>query len=419
MLQKEITIQPFKVKGNLTAPASKSAMQRICAAALIAKGTTHILNSGISNDDKAALAIIQNLGAQVIFSKEEILIRSQGVLPFKHEIDCGESGLSIRMFTPIAALHVAPIKINGHGSLQKRPMEFFTNTLPQLDVKIKSENNFLPFEICGPLVPKNITVDGSQSSQYITGLLMAYAYCNQAISFTVSNLASKPYIGITLKTLAQFGFEVTHQNFEVFTIHPVAEIPKERTVTVEGDWSSASFHFVAAAINGQLHINGLDAESPQADKAILEVLKLAGIQVQNNSGVYEIISGIINPFHFDATDCPDLFPPIVALASYANGVSIIKGINRLTHKESNRAITLQEEFGKLGITIVLVNNEMHIHGTGVIKAAEVSSQNDHRIAMACAVAAAKATGTIKITGADAVNKSYPNFWEDLDLVVRG
>lgn len=412
------TIKPFKVAGNLHAPASKSAMQRICAAALIAKGETTILNAGISNDDKAALEIIQNLGATLQHIGSKIIVQSNGVLPITKTIHCGESGLSIRMFTPIIALHNTLVNITGSGSLQNRPLDFFTTYLPQLNVQVVSNNNFLPLQITGPLQPQNIKVNGSQSSQYITGLLMAYAYCNKTINFTVNNLASKPYINITLNTLAQFGFNITHKNFEVFSINAVAEIANKRTVTVEGDWSSASFHFVAAAINGQLNISGLDAQSPQADKAILEVLKLAGLQVNFNNNIYQISKGLINSFNFDATDCPDLFPPIVALASYAKGTSIITGTNRLTHKESNRALTLQQEFGKLGVQITLTQNQMHIHGLGTLNGGEVSSHNDHRIAMAAAVVAAKANSPITITGSDAVNKSYPNFWDDLRSITN-
>jgi 3-phosphoshikimate 1-carboxyvinyltransferase len=411
-----VTIYPFTPKGSITIPASKSAMQRCCAAALISKGTTTLLNPGISNDDKAALSIIENLGATVTHNNNNtITITSNGVNPKHTTINCGESGLSIRMFTPIAALANTTITIEGHGSLTKRPLHFFNEVLPQVAVQIESNNGFTPLKVTGPMQPKDIVLDGSLSSQYITGMLMAYASVNNNVQVRVAHATSKPYLDITLATLAQFGYKVTHNNYETFTIHEVA-LPNNaaRTISVESDWSSASFHVVLAAIAGNLVIKGLDPNSPQADKAIIEVIEKAGVQYTLQHNEYHIQPSVMQPFEFDATQCPDLFPPIVALASYIKGTSIIHGASRLTHKESNRALTLQEEFGKMGIQIELDGDVMKVHGTGIIKAAEVSSHNDHRIAMACGVAASKATGPIIINGSESVAKSYPQFWEHLE-----
>ena len=167
-------ITPSRLKGTITAPASKSSMQRACAAALIRKGETVLSNPGISNDDKAALNIIRQLGATYEVAGDKVIIQSNGVNAVGDYIDCYESGLSIRMFTSIAALSNKTIMVKGSGSLAKRPMDFFDEVLPQLGVDVKSNNGFLPLEITGPLQPKNITVDGSLSSQYLTGLLFAY-----------------------------------------------------------------------------------------------------------------------------------------------------------------------------------------------------------------------------------------------------
>src|SRR3569833_559946 len=168
-------VTPSQIKGTITAPASKSAMQRACAAALIKKGKTVLKNPGISADDKAALDIIQQLGATVRHVSDTAIIESNGVKPVSNNIHCGESGLSVRMFTSIAALSSESITINGSGSLIKRPLAFFNEVLPQLDVQCDSINGCLPLEGKGPLQPKNIMVDGSLSSQFLTGVLMAYA----------------------------------------------------------------------------------------------------------------------------------------------------------------------------------------------------------------------------------------------------
>src|SRR4030095_12711397 len=170
----KVTIHPSQLKGIIQAPASKSSMQRACAAALLSKGTTIIHNPGHSNDDKAAMDIIQRLGAEIQVQRSELIVKSNGINPIASEINCGESGLSIRMFTPLVALSDKQITINGSGSLLTRPMDFFDEILPQLGVKINSNNGKLPMTIQGPLQPRNIEVDGSLSSQFLTGLLMAY-----------------------------------------------------------------------------------------------------------------------------------------------------------------------------------------------------------------------------------------------------
>src|SRR6186997_3558929 len=205
----KVTIHPSQLKGIIQAPASKSSMQRACAAALLSKGTSTIYNPGHSNDDKAALDIIQKLGAVIEVDNSELRVQSQGINPIANEINCGESGLSIRMFTPIVALSDKEIIINGSGSLIKRPMDFFDEILPQLDVKIKSNKGKLPIVIQGPLQPKNIEMDGSLSSQFLTGLLMAYAAAGaKDVSIKVNNLKSKPYIALTLDVMNQFGMNV-------------------------------------------------------------------------------------------------------------------------------------------------------------------------------------------------------------------
>ena len=409
------TIQPSHLQGSLYAPASKSSMQRACAAALLTNGITTITNPGKSNDDLAALDVIQKLGA--VLSKLDantIQIVSKGIHPANKEINCGESGLGIRMFTPIAALSPEKMTINGTGSLLTRPMDFFDEILPQLGVSIQSNAGKLPLQIQGPLLPANITVDGSLSSQFLTGLLMAYGAAGAtATTITVNNLKSKPYIDLTLQVMQHFGWSVTHENHERFhfNIAPANTASKTIAYTVEGDWSGAAFLLVAGAIAGDIVIKGLDVFSTQADKAVLQALIDSGCRISIQGEQIEIGPMPLKAFHFNATDCPDLFPPLVALAACCEGTTVIEGVERLTHKESNRALTLQEEFAKLGIAIDLQDNLMLIKGGTGIQGAAVHSRHDHRIAMACAVAGLKANGPVTIADADAINKSYPNFYE--------
>ncbi|WP_301924513.1 3-phosphoshikimate 1-carboxyvinyltransferase [Ferruginibacter sp.] len=417
-----VTIQPSAISGIINAPTSKSSMQRACAAALLNNGQTTIGNPGKSNDDLAALEVIKILGATIVASaKNQVTIASKGIQPAGTEMNCGESGLGIRMFAPIAALSKNPVIINGTGSLLSRPMNFFDEIFPQLDISIQSNNGKLPIQIHGPLQPKDITIDGSLSSQFLTGLLMAYGKAaTRPVTITVINLKSKPYIDFTLQVMKHFGYDVTNNNYQSFLINPVAKtVNNTIEYTVEGDWSGGAFLLVAAAIAGKITVTGLNTLSTQADKAILQALIDCGSTISIQEKQIEIGSpavgnSALRAFHFDATDCPDLFPPLVALAAYCNGTTVIEGVNRLAHKESNRGLTLQQEFGKMGITIKLQDDLMLVEGgTGVI-GAQVHSHHDHRIAMACAVAGLKASGPTIIEEAEAINKSYPEFYKHLN-----
>ncbi len=410
-----VTIYPSHISGNVHAPASKSSMQRACAAALILTGETNITNPGKSNDDLAAIEVIKDLGASVTFQNDKLLIKGSDFTTNLKEINCGESGLGLRMFAPIAALSHNEILLNGSGSLLQRPMDFFDEIFPHLGITIQSNNGKLPIKIRGPLQPKNITVDGSLSSQFLTGLLMAYAKAStKPVSIKVKNLTSKPYIDLTLNVLKHFGWHVENRNYIEFYFDPANN--EQRTTnnyTVEGDWSGASFLLVASAIAGNISVEGLDMQSAQADKAILEAIESSGANISFRDNNISVKAEELKGFDFNATDCPDLFPPLVALASYCKGVSKITGVKRLAHKESNRAITLQNEFKKMGVNILLQDDVMVIESDETPAGAVVHSNHDHRIAMACAVAALSAHGHTIIHDAEAINKSYPDFYDHL------
>lgn len=417
----KVTIHPSSISGPVTANASKSSMQRACAAALLNPGITHLANPGRSNDDKAAIGIIRSLGASVEDKGEYLEIKGvedlRSIELHNQTIDCGESGLSIRMFTPIAAMNQNPVRITGSGSLVSRPMDFFDSILPLLEVDIQSNQGKLPLVIQGPLVPKNIRIDGSLSSQFLTGLLMAYSASGaENVSISVDDLKSRPYIDLTLAVMKQYGMRLPdNEDYKrfVFSDQKPKEQPAVINYFVEGDWSGGAFLLVAGAIAGPVLVRGLSLDSTQADKAVFQVLQMANAQMVTDGKGIRVSPSTLHSFTFDATDCPDLFPPLVALAAYADGESRIKGVHRLTHKESNRAQALKEEFGKMGVQIRYDEEWMSVHGGGKICGAEVHSHHDHRIAMACAIAALKADGPTVIEAADAINKSYPDFYRHL------
>ena len=417
----QVTIQPSVIKGTIQAPVSKSSMQRGCAAALLHKGNSILRNPGRSNDDKAAMEVIQKLGAVITDNGDHLIIESKGVNPVDKQLNCGESGLGIRMFTPIAALSEKEIIITGKGSLTTRPMDFFDEILPKLSVSIKSNEGKLPLKIKGPLQPKTIEVDGSLSSQFLTGLLMAFsaAHAND-VSLIVNDLKSRPYIDLTLDVMQKFGMNVpVNKNYEEFKYNLATLFPRKwepsPEYTIEGDWSGGAFLLVAAAIAGEALVIGLNNTSTQADKKIVDALLDAGAEMEVSEDRIHIKRKNLDEFEFDATDCPDLFPPLVALAAHCNGVTRIRGLKRLKHKESDRGLTLKEEFDKLGTEIQLRDDEMLVYGNGGVQVKNhiLNSHHDHRIAMACAVAALGADFEVQIRNADAVDKSYPDFYRHL------
>ena len=408
-------IRKSDLKGIIQAPSSKSSMQRALAAAFLTKETCGIFNPGTSNDDLAAINIIKSLGAKVEIIADKLVVINKEYDTGNTEINCGESGLSIRMFVPVAALSLHPVVVTGEGSLLSRPMDFFDKVLPQLGIKVQSNKGKLPLTIHGPLQPANIEIDGSLSSQFLTGLLMAYAGAKAAnVSIKVNNLRSKPYIDLTLEVMKHFGLgNIENRNYEEFYFHPGSGKNVMHNYTVEGDWSGAAFLLVAGAIAGPVTIRGLDLTSSQGDKMIIEAL------IQANAGVAIETKGInvrpaeMKAFEFDATDCPDLFPPLAALAVYCTGTTVIKGVERLIYKESNRALAIKSELGKKGIAVELEGDLMRISGIKDIPAAFVDSHNDHRIAMMNTIIGLRSEGVTILHNAQAVSKSYPGFFSDM------
>lgn len=394
-------------------------MQRACAAAFLFRRETKLLLPGNSADDQAALHIIQALGASVTSLEDgSLLIQSRGLdLKNPANIHCGESGLSIRMFTPIAALAAVPVTITGEGSLLTRPMDFFDEILPQLNVDVSSHHGKLPLRVCGPLQAVNLEIDASLSSQFLTGLLMAFAAANASdVVIKVNQLVSKPYIDLTLQIMQAFGAPVpVHHQYQRFYFQKREQtfVREPFEFMIEGDWSGASFLVVAGAIAGPITIQGLSLQSLQADLKILQVLDIAKVRYETQEHSITVFPSLPAAFEFDASDCPDLFPPLVALAAYAGGTSRIKGLSRLRHKESDRGLTLREEFAKLGVCVYEEDDFLCVEGGSKLTGAEVSSRGDHRIAMALAIASLRAEGSTRIQHAEAINKSYPDFFDDL------
>ena len=406
------------VKGIVTPPSSKSYAQRAIALSLLAKGQSILRNIEFCKDTRYALKCIEALGAKVTFIDESTIAIDGGLNPITDTLLVGESGLATRLFTPIASLHHSPISIQGEGTLLHRPMMLMIEPLRQLGVKVLDGGGYLPIQVQGPIHGGKIEVDGSFSSQFITGLLLALPMAQEETTLKVKNPVSTPYIDMTIDTARSFGVEIMHNegDYTEFFIEGGQEYTPT-DLSIEGDWSGASTILVAGALAGEVTLKNLSTLSKQADTAICRALERAGAGLIIEQDSITVQKRPLKGFTFDATNCPDLFPALAALAAAAEGETTLIGTSRLRHKESDRAETIRQEYEKLGIEVDLSeDNIMKIKG-GEIHPATTFSHNDHRIAMSIAVSALRCKGKVVIENAECVEKSYPTFFEDLDSII--
>ncbi len=407
-------VKPGNYKGVVTIPSSKSDGQRAILAAALSKGISTIHNLGHSDDELAMLDAVQQLGTEAQKESDQSWT-FRGISEFPKEADLfmRESGLGTRLITGVCAANTGRFTITGSGSILKRAMTFFDTYFPYFGAEIKTNNGYLPFEITRPMQGAQVVIDGSQSSQYVSSLLMALPLLPTESRLEVQHLKSIPYLKMTLNTLAKFGIDVQQQDLKHFIIAGNQKYLSTE-YTVEGDWSSASYWLVASALGQRISVRGLDMASFQADKQILKAFEAANCTVVYSDDAIYIQGEKRIAFEFDATHCPDLFPALVTLASLCEGESKILGVSRLANKESNRGKALKMEFAKLGITIHLEGDVMRIEGKKNLLGGEVSSHDDHRIAMCLAIAGLFTESTIAISNPLCVSKSYADFWNDLE-----
>lgn len=401
--------------GAVNAPPSKSVAQRAIAIASLAAGLSVINRAGDCEDVRSVVQVCRMLGADIVTDGDKLYIRG-GVSPPVNELQCGESGLGLRVFSCITATFNKEVTLTGVGSLCNRPMHFVEASLKSLGVVCKTNNGRLPITVNGPITIKNAKIDASESSQMLSGILIAAPLADGGVHLAVKNLVSKPYVDLTIETIRSFGVDVDNRGYQSFYVRPDQSY-KPFDFVVEGDWSGAAFMLVAGAIAGEVFVNNLNMGSQQPDQKIMDALGFAGSIIKQRSNGVHVCRNDLKAFHFDASDCPDLFPPLVVLASNCMGESTIHGLNRLYGKESNRALTLKKMMRAMGISITTKGNTMYIRG-GKRKEASVNSHGDHRIAMAASVAALTAEGPVQVDGAEAVYKSYPNFYYDLQHITK-
>lgn len=412
------SVSAGSIRGTIAPPSSKSYAQRAIALALLAEGRSILRNIEFCKDTRSALKCIEALGAKVEYIDDSTIAIEGGLKPQSNTLNVGESGLATRLFTPIASLNPTPITIEGEGTLLYRPMTMMIEPLRQLGVQVRDGGGFLPIEVQGPMHGGDITVDGSVSSQFITGLLLALPLAQEDTTLHVTSPVSIPYIDMTIETARLFGVEIMHNegDYTQFFIEGRQQYTPA-DIAIEGDWSGAATLLVAGAIAGEVTVKNISTLSKQADTAICHALERAGAGLIIEQDSITVSKRKLRGFEFDATNAPDLFPALAALAAAAEGESVIIGTDRLRHKESDRAETICHEYEKLGIEVdISEKNIMRIRG-GEILPATTFSHNDHRIAMSIAISALRCQGEIVIENAECVEKSYPTFFEDLESII--
>ncbi len=406
-------IMPQNIDLSIVAPASKSESLRAMLIALLNKKETILTNLSNSSDAKALLNILKNY-KQVEISGNTLTVRSAD-LPTECEFPCGESAFLARAFAGISPFYFNSAKITSQGSLSHRNVSDIFEFCKLNRIAFEGKAPHLPMRINGKYMQNMILVNSDSSSQILSGVLIGNAFADTPLCIASERPASKGYVELTLSMLKNLG--VSYNYFENQYTITNNLTNKSSEIDISGDWSGAAFMLVAASIAGKVKLKGLKKNSMQPDEIILKFLKQLNININENNDIadgYTVTceKSKIRAFEFDASGCPDLIPPLVALAANASGSSIIYGANRLINKESNRKLALCSEFSKIGGQVAADGDKLLIKG-GEIIGGEVDSHNDHRIAMALSVAGLAAKNAVKINNYQAVAKSYPNFFKDL------
>lgn len=402
-------VKPSAINGKIKAPCSKSMIVRALACAALARGKSVVGNFSNSEDAAYAIACTGALGADIQIDNDKIIVDGRKSTPSEY-FNCGESALAMRIFTSIAATFDFNITINGIGSLKRRNTSGLIQTLIDSGVEIRDEKSFVPFNIKGPFRTNRVFIDCSQSSQYLTGLLIALPSLFRNLTIAANNLNGNSYPEITLSILSKFGINY-HVERNLYILRNNFGY-KPANIDLEGDFTGSAYLAFAAALGGKIQIDNLHADSTQSDSGIVDFLQKIGAKTHYSGNLLEIKSNNIKQFDFDATDNPDTVPGICVLATQSGGTCRIKVNNRLRNKESDRVKALLEEFSSVGMKIDFEDNKFVVQ-SGKIAGGEIDARNDHRIAMAGALLGLVSDNGVAIKGSECVNKSYPGFWNDL------
>ena len=380
------------ISGTVAAIASKSAAHRLYICAALADSPTEITCQSTSRDIEATRACLAAMA------------RGEALLP------CGESGSTLRFLLPVAAALGLEVDFKMEGRLPDRPLAPLDQQLTAHGVRLSRPCHDL-LHVSGRLEPGDYVLPGNVSSQYISGLLFALPLLQGTSTLTITGkIESAPYIAMTLDALKQFGVQPECRD-HVYTIAPTA-YRSPGTAVVEGDWSNAAFWLCAGALAGPVTVTGLDPDSLQGDKEVFEILRRFGAKTEQTGSSFTVSPGSLHAIDIDAAAIPDLVPVLSVVAAAAEGTTRITNAQRLRIKESDRIKTVLAMLTALGAEAEEREDGLVIHGGKALTGGTVDSSNDHRIAMAAAVAATLCKVTVE--RAEAVSKSYPRFWEDFE-----
>lgn len=387
----DIRISPSVLSGHVEIPASKSCAHRAIICAALAEGVSRLTGVSMSEDIRATIDAMTALGASFRENGTSVEVTGIREIPERAEIDCCESGSTLRFVIPIAAALGTASVFHGRGRLPQRPIDIYKRELSAHGISFNRQD--MPYEISGTLTGGRFEIEGSVSSQFITGLLFALPLLEEDSEIVLtSHLESRPYVDITIDTLRNFGITVEDMG-ESFRI-PGRQHYAPCDMHIEGDYSQAAFFCVANAIGSQVEMGNLLPGSVQGDKAILEL-------ASDRKGL-----------RADCSDIPDLVPILAVLAAYSSGPSVIYNAARLKIKESDRLEAVSAMLNALGGNVRVTSDGLEIIPAGQLHGGEIDSCGDHRIVMAAAIAALGCSGDVIIRRAEAVRKSYPDFFKD-------
>jgi len=410
------------LEGEVYAPSSKAYTHRMLIAAFLSRGTSKISNPLVSDDTEATLEAVKAFGAEAELRENYWRIRGLDSLRTpRSPIDCGESGATLRFMVPVAALALGPSVFTFGSSLERRPIAPLLQSLKQLgaesNLQLKEGSSLVRIQ-GGGLRGDKTSIRGDISSQFISGLLFACPKAKKDTEISITTpLESRNYVQMTMEILDKHDIKIfASDNFTRLEI-PSNQNYNPRNHEVPGDFSSAAFLLAAAAItSSKLKVKNLDYHTTQGDKAILDILKEMGSKVRVSNDCVEVKGEQLNAIDLDAKNIPDLVPVCAVLACYSRGTSKIYSAKRLRYKESDRLFSLHAELNKMGAEIMVKEDGLVITGPCKMHGTTIDPHNDHRIAMACTVAALAASGETKIQNSECVNKSYPRFFDDLRLL---
>ena len=412
-----LTIKPTKnLKGEVEAPPSKSYTHRAIIHASLAEGESLIYNPLLSGDTQATIDACKEIGAKVVIDRENNCLIITGVskpmVPGK-VIDVKNSGTTIRLMTSVLSLCDEKVTLTGDASIQKRPMQPLLDALQQIGVKTESNNGMPPVSVKGPMKGGKCQIRGDVSSQFISGLLISCPLSdNDTTIEVVKSLKSTPYIKMTLYLIENFGVEIENRNYKNFFINSNQKY-NPMDYTIEGDYSSAAFILAAGALtNSEIKIKNLLRNSKQGDRIILNILKSMGAHVEI-AGDHVIVkgNGKLKGIEIDLSQYPDLVPVVAALGALSGGKTIIKNIEHVRYKESDRVHAIATELKKMGAKVTELKTMLEIRGIDTLTGTKVHGWDDHRIVMALAIAGIRAEGETVIDTADSIDVSFPNFCE--------